>query len=66
MSVCIHGNLCKEIYKKTHYIHSTSCPNNCRFFEKKPEKVKNSNFNNKATACSVESCYLNGITQGIV
>lgn len=43
MSVCIHGNLCKEIYKKTRYIYSTSCPNNCPFFEEKKEHTKGKN-----------------------
>lgn len=33
MSVCIHGNLCREIYKKTGYIHSQTCPSNCKYFE---------------------------------
>ena len=47
MSICIHGNLCKEIYKKTHYIHSASCPNGCPFFEEK-KKVKKEEMNGKA------------------
>lgn len=36
MSVCIHGNLCREIYKKTGYIHSQTCPSNCKYFEELP------------------------------
>lgn len=35
MSICIHGNLCKTVYEKTGYIHSRSCPNNCKYFEEK-------------------------------
>ena len=42
MSVCIHGNLCREIYKKTGYIHSHTCPSNCKYYEEK-KKVKNEN-----------------------
>ena len=39
MSVCIHGNLCKEIYKKTGFINSKSCPKGCPFFEEKYKKA---------------------------
>lgn len=35
MIVCIHGNLCREIYKKTGYILSLDCPLNCKYFEEK-------------------------------
>lgn len=38
MSVCIHGNLCQEIYRKTGYIYSRTCPNNCKYFEKLHQK----------------------------
>lgn len=37
MSICIHGNLCREIYKKTGYINSQTCPSNCKYFEEKKE-----------------------------
>lgn len=48
MSVCIHGNLCREIYEKTGYIHSTSCPRKCQFF-KEAQKI-----DCKSTEC--ETC----------
>lgn len=38
MSVCIHGNLCREIYTKTGFIYSSKCPSNCPYFEEKYNK----------------------------
>ena len=34
---CIHGDLCREIYKLTGRIHSIRCPYGCKFYE--PAKV---------------------------
>ena len=30
---CIHGDLCREIYKLTGRIYSTRCPYGCKFYE---------------------------------
>ena len=37
---CIHGNLCRAIYKLTGRIYSVKCPYGCEFYEpvKKGEK----------------------------
>ena len=35
MSVCVHGNLCRDIYKKTGFIYSKKCPDACPYFEEK-------------------------------
>lgn len=40
MSICTHGNLCREIYKRTGYIHSCTCPKNCKYFEELSQKHK--------------------------
>lgn len=40
MSVCIHGNLCRDIFKKTGYIRSASCPKNCKYFEELSQNQK--------------------------
>lgn len=34
---CIHGNLCREIYKLTGCIYSVRCPYGCKFYE--PVKI---------------------------
>ena len=34
---CIHGNLCREIYKLTGRIYSIRCPYGCKFYE--PVKI---------------------------
>ena len=34
---CIHGDLCREIYKLTGRIYSVRCPYGCKFYE--PVKV---------------------------
>ena len=34
---CIHGDLCREIYKLTGCIYSTRCPYGCKFYE--PVKI---------------------------
>ena len=30
---CIHGSLCREIYKLTRCIYSVRCPYGCKFYE---------------------------------
>ena len=44
MSVCVHGNLCRDIHKKTGFIYSKKCPTTCPYFE---EKYKQDNSNLK-------------------
>ena len=34
---CIHGDLCREIYKLTGGIYSVRCPYGCKFYE--PVKI---------------------------
>ena len=34
---CIHGDLCREIYKLTGCIYSVRCPYGCKFYE--PVKI---------------------------
>jgi hypothetical protein len=35
MSICIHGNLCRDIYKKIGFIYDKKCPIACPYFEEK-------------------------------
>ena len=44
MSVCVHGNLCRDIHKKTGFIYSKKCTTACPYFE---EKYKQDNSNLK-------------------
>lgn len=37
---CIHGNLCRAIYKLTGRIYSARCPYGCEFYEPVIKKVK--------------------------
>lgn len=30
---CIHGSLCREIYKLTECIYSVRCPYGCKYYE---------------------------------
>lgn len=30
---CIHGSLCREIYKLTGRIYSIRCPHGCKFYD---------------------------------
>lgn len=30
---CIHGNLCRAIWKKIGYIYSVKCPYECEFYK---------------------------------
>lgn len=58
MSICIHGNLCREIYKKTGYIHSRTCPKNCKYFEPKTGHWIEENINeySRKVFCSECGC----------
>lgn len=56
MSVCIHGNLCREILHETGYIYSRTCPKNCSYFEEKyPIKPVNSDLKVKRIDITLES-----------
>lgn len=30
---CVHGNLCRVIWKRIGYIHSVKCPYGCEFYK---------------------------------
>lgn len=40
MSVCIHGNVCKEYFEKYKVILSVKCPKDCPHFKEKKEDKK--------------------------
>ena len=44
MLPCIHGDLCREIYKNELFIYSTDCPHGCKFY-KPVRKVKTNEKN---------------------
>lgn len=46
---CIHGNLCRVIWKRIGYIHSNKCPYGCEFYKGYEEKRRNNNEQNKKT-----------------
>ena len=39
MGVCIHGNLCRDILKKSGFIYCRNCPIGCPYFEEKYKPV---------------------------
>lgn len=37
---CIHGDLCRVIWKRIGYIHSVKCPYGCEFYKAVKKGVK--------------------------
>lgn len=62
MSVCLHGNLCREIYTKTGFIYSSKCPSNCPYFEEKYNKGHWLYIDERKAKCS--QCGYTQITGG--
>ena len=46
MLPCIHGELCKEIYKNEFFIYSKNCPHGCKFYKPIREVRKRTNEKN--------------------